>query len=55
MECLLLFSTQNEWEKAVGTGFVPGINNCKINLSFPCHKLKAYRPHSMSITEVSAY
>lgn len=41
--------------KALGTGSVSRINNWKINLSFPCHKLKAYRPYNMSIIEVSGY
>ena len=41
--------------KALGTGYVPRINNWKINLSFPCHKLKAYSPYNMSIIEVSGY
>lgn len=42
-------------EEAWGTDSVPRINNWKINLSFPCHKLKAYRPYNMSIIEVSGY
>lgn len=41
--------------KALGTGSVTRINNWKINLSFPCHKLKAYRPYNMSKIEVSGY
>lgn len=41
--------------KALGSGSVTRINNWKINLSFPCHKLKAYRPYNMSKIEVSGY
>lgn len=41
--------------EALGTSSVLRINNWKINLSFPCHKLKAYRPYNMSIIEVSGY
>lgn len=41
--------------EALGTSSVPRINNWKINLSFPCHKLKAYRAYNMSIIEVSGY
>lgn len=41
--------------KALGTGSVTRINNWKINLSFSCHKLKAYRPYNKSKIEVSGY
>lgn len=41
--------------KTLRTGSVTRINNWKINLSFPCHKLKAYRPYNMSKIEVSRY